>query len=41
MMNKLAEMIQRITKRMAIVACGAASHWGGYQMKESKNIYEK
>lgn len=40
-MKKLAKAIKRITKRMAIVACGAASYWGGYQAKEPKNIFEK
>lgn len=34
-------MIQKVTKHMAIVACGAASHYGGYQTKEPKNIFKK
>ena len=40
MMNKIAIFVQKLTKHMAIIACGAASHWGGYQMKEPKNIYK-
>lgn len=37
----LAEMIQKIAKHTAIIACGAASMYGGYQAKEPKNIYKK
>lgn len=36
----LAEMIQRFAKHTAILACGSASHYGGYQAKEPKNIYK-
>lgn len=39
--NKIAMLIKAFTKNMAIMACGAASTWGGYQMKEPKNIYKK
>lgn len=35
----IAEMIQKISKHTAILACGAASHYGGYQTREPKNIY--
>lgn len=37
----LAEMIQKLAKHTAILACGAASAYGGYQTKEPKNIYQK
>ncbi|MBE6837178.1 MAG: cyclic lactone autoinducer peptide [Ruminococcus sp.] len=37
----IANLIEMFAKRMAIVACGAASTWGGYQAKEPKNIFEK
>lgn len=37
----LAEMIQKIAKHTAILACGAASAYGGYQAKEPKNIYKR
>ena len=37
----LAEMIQKIAKHTAILACGAASEYGGYQTKEPKNIYKR
>lgn len=37
----LAEMIQKIAKHTAILACGAASAYGGYQTKEPKNIYKR
>ena len=30
-------IIARLSKRMGLVACGAASVWGGYQTKEPKN----
>lgn len=36
----LAKMIQRFAKHSAILACGAASMYGGYQAKEPKNIYK-
>lgn len=32
--QKLARAIARIAKRMAILACGSASMFGGYQPKE-------
>lgn len=37
----VAEMIQMITRNTAVLACGAASFFGGYQAKEPKNIYKK
>ena len=37
----LAEMIQKIAKHTAILACGAASAYGGYQTKEPKNTIQK
>lgn len=37
----LAEMIQKIAKHTAILTCGAASAYGGYQTKEPKNIYKR
>ena len=37
----IAEMIQKIAKHTAILACGAASHYGGYQTREPKNIYKR
>ena len=40
-MKVLAMIIARFSKRMGIVACGAASIWGGYQTKEPKNVFEK
>ncbi|SFD18618.1 hypothetical protein [Ruminococcus albus] len=43
-MNKIikttAEFIQKIAKHMAIMACGSASHYGGYQTKEPRNIFK-
>lgn len=27
-------------KHMAIIACGSASHYGGYQTKEIRNIFK-
>ena len=38
--NMLASLIARATKRMGIAACGCASMYGGYQAKETKNIYK-
>ena len=40
-MKALAKLIEMITKRIGIAACGACSYWGGYQAKEPKNIYKK
>ena len=40
-MRTLAVMIASLSKRMGLVACGAASVWGGYQAKEPKNVFEK
>lgn len=40
-MGILAILIQLLTKSMAISAFGSASHWGAYQAKEPKNIFEK
>lgn len=37
----VAKLIEMFAKNMAIMACGAASTWGGYQAKEPKNIFEK
>ena len=37
----IAKLIEKFSKNMAIMACGAASTWGGYQAKEPKNIFEK
>ncbi|MGN0602307.1 MAG: AgrD family cyclic lactone autoinducer peptide [Oscillospiraceae bacterium] len=37
-MKKAAKMLKMVTKYMALAACGAASFWGGYQMKEPKVI---
>lgn len=37
----VARMIQKFAKHTAILACGAASAYGGYQTKEPKNIYKK
>ena len=34
----LACIIKKISRRMAIMACGTASYYGGYQMKEPNNI---
>ena len=39
--KSFAYMIREISKHMAIMACGAASLWGGYQIKEPKNIFDK
>lgn len=39
--KSVAKIIQRVTKHMAVIACGSASHYGGYQIKEPKNIYRK
>lgn len=39
--KSVAEMIGKFAKHMAVLACGAASHYGGYQAKEPKNIYRK
>ena len=37
-MKTLALIIKKIIRNMAIMACGSASYWGGYQMKEPENI---
>lgn len=39
--RRLAELIQRLAKHTAILACGAASAYGGHQIKEPKNIYKR
>lgn len=39
--KSVAGIIEKIAKYMAVSACGAASHYGGYQTKEPKNIYKK
>ena len=36
----LAEMIQKIAKHTAILACGAASAYGGYQTQFKRFAYE-
>lgn len=36
----IAITIQKITKHTAILACGTASAYGGYQAKEPNNIYK-
>ena len=38
--KSVAMIIQKVTKHMAVIACGSASHYGGYQAKEPKNIYK-
>ncbi|WP_455268365.1 hypothetical protein [Ruminococcus sp.] len=37
----LAKIIKMLTRHTAILACGAASFFGGYQTKEPKNIYKR
>lgn len=37
----IAKSIGRCAKNMAVLACGAASAFGGYQAKEPKNIFKK
>ena len=37
----LAKVIKMLTRHTAILACGAASFFGGYQTKEPKNIYKR
>lgn len=39
--EKIAYAIREFSKHMAIMACGAASYFGGYQIKEPKNIFNK
>jgi cyclic lactone autoinducer peptide len=38
--KSVAEIIQKVVKHMAVMACGTASHYGGYQAKEPKNIFK-
>lgn len=37
----VAEMIKIVSRQNAVLACGAASFFGGYQTKEPENIYKK
>lgn len=39
--NRFAKKLKAIVKFFALSACGAASYWGAYQMKEPENIYKK
>lgn len=38
MKKTIAKTIKTFTGHMADAACGAASFWGAYQMKEPKKI---